>query len=63
MVALVTFPRQSGELNLWIFGATALLGVAAGDNMAHTFGLASGVGTLESDAQSEVSEGLWQGPV
>lgn len=43
IVALAAFPRQIGELNLWILGATALLGAMPGDNVAHTFGLASGV--------------------
>ena len=38
IVALAAFSRQSGEPNLWILGATALVGAIAGDNMAYLLG-------------------------
>ncbi len=38
IVALAAFSRQSGEPNLWILGATALVGAIAGDNMAYMLG-------------------------
>ncbi|MDJ0319589.1 DedA family protein [Pseudarthrobacter sp. PS3-L1] len=38
IVALATFSRISGEPNLWILGATALVGAIAGDNMAFMLG-------------------------
>ncbi|WP_454697939.1 DedA family protein [Arthrobacter humicola] len=38
IVALSAFSRQSGEPNLWILGATALVGAIAGDNMAYMLG-------------------------
>ena len=38
IVALAAFSRHSGEPNLWILGATALVGAIAGDNMAFMLG-------------------------
>ena len=39
IVALAAFsPAQPGEPNLWILGATALVGAIAGDNMAFMLG-------------------------
>ncbi|WP_415857101.1 DedA family protein [Sinomonas sp. G460-2] len=38
IVALAAYWRHTGEPNLWILGATALLGAMAGDNMAYVFG-------------------------
>jgi membrane protein DedA with SNARE-associated domain len=38
IVALAAFSRHSGEPNLWILGATALVGAIAGDNMAFLLG-------------------------
>jgi membrane protein DedA with SNARE-associated domain len=38
IVALAAYSRQSGEPNLWILGATALVGAIAGDNMAFMLG-------------------------
>jgi membrane-associated protein len=38
IVALAALSRHSGEPNLWILGATALVGAIAGDNMAFLLG-------------------------
>jgi membrane protein DedA with SNARE-associated domain len=38
IVALAAYWRHSGEPNLWILGATALVGAIAGDNMAYLLG-------------------------
>jgi membrane protein DedA with SNARE-associated domain len=38
IVALAAYWRHSGEPNLWILAATALIGAMAGDNMAYFLG-------------------------
>ncbi|MEO5315167.1 DedA family protein [Pseudarthrobacter sp. CC12] len=43
IVALAAFSRQGGQPNLWILGATALLGAIAGDNMAYLLGRTIGL--------------------
>ena len=61
IVALAAFSRQSGEPNLWILGATALVGAIAGDNMAYMLGRKIGLERWQLDAQAQGPESLRAG--